>query len=78
MTTADLPAFNSVAECPKCRAWVKDKYADIQYCTDGYPVKTVTGQLAWSPTEEWIKRTCPRCGYHWREACADKVVDIRK
>lgn len=65
-----LPKLDSVDTCPKCGAWVKNGHSRKTYRVGGIYSNPMGVE---SVVNEWIERTCPCCGYEWREACCDAV-----
>lgn len=65
-----LPAFSG--EHPPCvKCGMRDAYTEwVPYRPPVYD----RGQTVRPARDEYLKRTCGRCGYHWREAC----VPLRK
>jgi len=55
-----LPAFESVEECERCGAF-----------TDGYTQQAGMKYMWNKDEEEWIQRSCWRCGFNWNERVKD-------
>ena len=47
--------------CPKCNfsSWVRGGYASMRHITES------------EESPEHMERTCKRCGYSWKEVCAN-------
>lgn len=78
------PAMDSVRVCPKCGAGQVNRTIGLtmewptRYCSSGGADITTVGDRAKGrtvllpPDDEWLERTCTRCGYTWEEAVVDE------
>lgn len=65
--------MDSVRVCVKCGdGQVNDVIGThrrpIHYQNEGWPMKTASGSITHHDPDEWLDRTCTRCGYVWQEA----------
>ncbi len=73
---SELPKLGSISFCPKCTCLADFTKTKQEYMFE----KHLSGQeildihcMNVKPTEiiEFILKTCGRCGYKWKEACAN-------
>lgn len=63
-----LPPMNSVRSCVKCAYETRPTAWMMEYVIRN---KQLMGNGEVAVLEDALRRTCPRCGYQWKEACAD-------
>lgn len=72
-----LPPFQAATSCPKCgqKMGIKDmRYSAVsterRVCREAG--KLNVGEHVLVEEHEFLKATCPTCGYWWLTACADR------
>jgi hypothetical protein len=63
----NLPAFSLSSVCPKCDLVSTSEPFPIHYCKP----TLVVPQCSLDLPVEHLRRTCPRCGFVWAEACVE-------